>query len=564
MDQIELQEKIIKKKKELESLYHRWETLSKKNPARKNIIFTSLQRHGISWIIRTLSNLHEAEYHEPIHFGRENAEISFLKATRNRFPLHRGWNNVYDVHPQALLDKRDREGNQYDRVILVQRKDRDDLEKDILKYWKAQGVDDVFAQTKLLPDFHKKYEKIYEIEDPKDPRFKRVYLEDLNTHAYHSFKQLMEHVGFPKDSKAVPVPIREIKRNWHVYSSILNPQEGLCGVLQKIEKMDYEKPKETKILLIGPQLWKGVHLSENLYYSYRSLGIDVELIPCENLEDEKSETFRIYKRKEKTYKVSDVIKKASFTPSLIIIDEPIFYFEVDVTIPTLYIHREYKRPPTVYYPTIAFFWHQGVKNYFRNLFAPNWAVRTKDIQILPIAVDIERYFPQKKIIKGIRGLAGREKLRYLRNLPEILSQGILKETWDATNEVLQYIPIIKHEQGLTDEEFRKYLPQMEALWCHIPLRQYVSRRILQAMACKTVVIMKIENEEHERVLESMGFKRGVHYIGMDEYSELKLLTKCFRYKDYKTMVEVAYDVIKSKHTYLHRAKKLLEIGENIV
>src|SRR4030042_4302136 len=81
--------------------------INNKMPLEMNIIFDSMERCGISWIIRSLSMYHEKMFGVPIKFTKDNAEISVQIATKERFDLPKGFNNVYGVDPQLLLDKKD-------------------------------------------------------------------------------------------------------------------------------------------------------------------------------------------------------------------------------------------------------------------------------------------------------------------------------------------------------------------------------------------------------------------------------------------------------------------------
>ena len=87
--------------------------INSKLPSEMNVIFCSLQRCGISWIIRILSQFHEEMFGEPIPYTKENAEISKVIATRERFPLPQRWNCVYEADPKQLVKRG------YDRIVIV-------------------------------------------------------------------------------------------------------------------------------------------------------------------------------------------------------------------------------------------------------------------------------------------------------------------------------------------------------------------------------------------------------------------------------------------------------------
>ena len=86
--------------------------LTTKLPGESNVIFTSMDRCGISWIVRRLNKIHDLMFGVPIDYS---PEISRIIATRERFPLPLGWYNVYDVDPELLLKRN------YDYIVSIQR-----------------------------------------------------------------------------------------------------------------------------------------------------------------------------------------------------------------------------------------------------------------------------------------------------------------------------------------------------------------------------------------------------------------------------------------------------------
>jgi len=545
-----------------------------KLPKDLNVIFCSMRRCGISWVIRELSRFHEKMFGCPIPFPASQSEITSSKATLGGYPLPKGWNNVYDVDPQELLDRIDPEGNKYDKIVVIHR-DLKTLTNVNKITWAREGLHESHI-NKLLSKLPEEYETVYG-KDIQDPRLLRLDLWGINQYPESCFEELMDFLNFPKHNRPIGIGIKTLPflKLWEAYSSVWDKDFKLTGMLGRVEGLftmsydgllDYlakdalesnKKIDLRKILIIGPKTASKSHFGENIRDSFIKKGYECEIVSSNELFDTPGE-FMGFKKRENICFLSGVLSKVSIDPDLIIIDEGLITYYNDTDIPVFYHHREFKRPPTIYYPDIAFFWHEGVLNYFKNIFAPYWFHKVGKSIILPIAVN-STFQPNKKTIQGIVGLAWRERIKDVISIKEITAQGILYESIKAYQEVSQYIEILNDNGTLTNDRFRELLSKSEAFWCHVPLGQYTTRRMLEAMACKTLVVLKLQNEEHERVLLEMGFEKGVHYVGLKKYSELKELKKDFDIKKYEPIIENAFEVVKTRHTYNNRADYIIEL-----
>jgi len=554
--------------------------LNNKFPSEMNVIFVSLNRHAISWIIRSLNQVHEAMFGKSIIFARKNAEIDTVIATRDRFPVPKGWNNVYDVSALRLL-KKNHKGEQYDRVVLVQRPFNDMLKAQII-YLKAQKTGFEYIE-KIINNLPEAYDKMYNFEDPKDHRFMRVSLNDLNNRTVDGYKGLMDFLNFPTFMRVPFIPIVP-DRKWEVYSSVLKKDERLGGLLKRVKALVNEEDiyeeecvgkahslsniEKGDILIIGSRFHKGNHPSENLFNSFRELGYETAYISCEMLGENMvtpGEYNRYLKRKE-LFPISKVLKRLDKKPKLIFIDQIGFAWLNDVNIPVLYLHSFFKRQPYVFHPDVVFFRHEPVRRFFELWYASLWYEKVRSVQIMPIAVDPNKFKLAEKKYKGIYAITGRENLHALKNLGELISIGLIE---CSLNEKIKYkelglnfIDGVGEDGGITDEEFRELLPQLEALWVHLPRGQYVSRRMLEAMICNTICVMKIEDEQHEHVLREMGLIAGEHYIKINKLEDMIKLNKKWNINKYENMIKKARELILEKHTYKNRALQILETYQN--
>jgi hypothetical protein len=487
---------------------------------------------------------------EPIPYEKKNAEISTLIATRERFPLPQLWNCVYDVDPNMLLKRG------YDRIVIVER----DLEELLRVYqiyfhedmsWKQQNT--VIRKTK------EQWELVYN-SGIDDLRVMQVKLSDLSNYTKETFTELMDFLNFPKVGRPPIIPTPVPNRNWEAFSSLLTKDSGICDKLQGIEdiyrrNLNRKIPSLEKLLIIGPTKDVGCHFSENIFDVAKEQ-IDVTYTSPYELAPINTVDLKLYKGRKHLYPLSKVLKKVGFDYDLIIVDECIFSWLDDVNIPVFYQHREFKRPPTVFYPDIAFFWHKGIINYYSKMFAPHWANRV-NMMPLHIAVNPELYKPQEKTIKGLVGIGGRESLEevigYMKELTNISTLELQRQ------EQIEFIDMGFNwfKSPITDGAYRVLLPKCEMIWIALANRQYVSRRMLDAMACKTLCLIKIENTEHERILYDMGFKANIHYVLFNKINDLRNLD--IHPADIQRITENAYNVVFENHTYEKRFEQIKEL-----
>jgi hypothetical protein len=333
--------------------------------------------------------------------------------------------------------------------------------------------------------------------------------------------------------------------------------------IEKKEPNEVSKKKRKKkielerILMIGPKQIQGCHFSEKLYDVAVEEGFDVQYVCPQDLKDD---NWEFYISKERHYNIAQILRKLNgWKPQLIIVDECGFYWDNFTGIPIFYQHREFKRQPSVFHPTIAFFWHQGIINYYKKMFMPNWMAQVASKQVLYIAVDPNMHQPEKKEYKGVSGIGYREDLGNM-NIPEYSNVADI-ELLCLEEEQFKETGLRYFDTPVTDQKYRETLPKCEALWIPLSIRQYTTRRMLEAMICKTLCIIKIENEEHEKVLEDMGYKNGEHYIGINEIKEIKEMYKFPNNKE--EIIENAYQVTLENHTYKNRLDQIVKIYEEL-
>lgn len=229
-------------KKDAYSIFEIYDHFQKKDtifkmPNEMNVIISSSERCGCSWLGFLLSLAHESIFAQTIPW---NYEISPIVATRKKFPLPLGWSSVYYASAVLLLKRG------FDKIIILQRDFNELLRAHAITYDPTlydirHKITPKFME-KHAPSFYKSYKKSYELvygDEINHPRIMRVFLEDLNKSFVGTFDKILNFLNFPERGKPIFYPIK-IDRNWESVSSEL-PSEAEIGIrFENIDKM-YEK-----------------------------------------------------------------------------------------------------------------------------------------------------------------------------------------------------------------------------------------------------------------------------------------------------------------------------------
>ncbi len=317
-----------------------------------------------------------------------------------------------------------------------------------------------------------------------------------------------------------------------------------------------EDPKSFELrslLIIGPKRHKGYHFSEKMFTTFRNKGYLVDYSCPEDLRDD---NFDKYISKEKRFSLTKVLKYCRFTPDLILIDECHFHWDNDVNMTVFYHQREFKRPPTVYHPDVIFFWREGFIKYWKNIFAPGYMNKVKHHEVLPLSINKDFFKPEKKKYLGIIGIGFREELNWVLQASDLATSS---DTELIRDEEIKFKALgFKYfDTPIDDDLYHSLLPTCDILWIPIAKKQYLSHRMFEAMACKTICLIRIQDAEHEQVLADLGFLRGKHYIGCDSIEKFKELD--LKKIDLELIRENAYNLVQEKYTDDHVADHLVNL-----
>ena len=179
------------------------------------------------------------------------------------------------------------------------------------------------------------------------------------------------------------------------------------------------------------------------------------------------------------------------------------------------------------------------------------------------------FYPENKIISGICGIGFRKHwdkwfsmVGSLKPLVEVMK----KETDHFIQLGYQYF-----YTPIKDLAYRALLRNIEALNPLTANGGYITRRMLEGMACKTLLIFRLDfvlrdgirdSSIHRNMLEEMGYFAGKHYIEVKDVEDMEKVWNKLTEKDKEEIRENAYKLTLERHTPINRAKQILKDYES--
>ena len=586
-----------------------------KTPSELNVMFVSMERSGVSWVVRILSKIHEIMFNSEIDFYPEiSRSISITPSYR--FP--KGWFCVYSIDPEDLLKCG------YDKVVSIQRS-FNTLCKVYAMYYKNNipFEECLIREPLYFENIRKYYQKTYDkVNKITDPRYKNFLLDDFNNYSSITFNELMNFLEFPKENRPVLFPVNPPERNWQSYSTILASGEELGSRLMEIdERYKYDlleielqdrfldrikgcknnkpnfvirKPKKIiipkinrresviqknkkfrldgsdmidtleindlyKILIITPVGYGlGCHLGEGMKWGFEHLGHEVQLISYKDL-------IKIRLLPRKLLNVSEIIKKYNVggIPDFIFINQMHCQLVNDIDIPIFYFHTGWHLPLGIS--------GKHIINYFRqSQLTLAYDLGKRVNKTMFHGVNPTYFYPEEKTIKGVNGIGFRRWWDNWRNIVKDFTPIIDMMEWE-TNQFIE-LGYNWFSTPIDDNKYRALLRKMEAINPLIGYTEFVSRRMIEAMACKTLYVYRLDfivNEDgtrddsiHRKMLENMGYYSGIHYIEIKNNYDIEHAWNEMTEEMKEEMREKAYEVTIKNHTHVNRAQQVIKDFEN--
>jgi hypothetical protein len=186
------------------------------------------------------------------------------------------------------------------------------------------------------------------------------------------------------------------------------------------------------------------------------------------------------------------------------------------------------------------------------------------------AVDPKIFYPEKKKIFGVCGIGFRKSWEKWKKIVGSLAPFVEVMEWETKQFIdmgFQYF-----HSPVNDLQYRELIRQMECLNPLIAYAEYITRRMLEGMACKTLLIYRLDfvvredgsrdTSIHRKMLEGMGYYAGEHYIEIVDNNDIKRVWNAMTEEMKEEMREKAYKVTLERHTHINRAKQVIKDFES--
>ena len=315
-----------------------------------------------------------------------------------------------------------------------------------------------------------------------------------------------------------------------------------------------------KIIVIGSKgAGKGAHFSEGIVKAFRQMNHDVSFYDPLDFATEKEKLQRQW------IPLSIFERSYNDKYDFMFIDQCNFEFKNDIDNLVFYNHKYLHRHPRVFYPDVMFHACEPFKDFFIRQEHQRYCHYVPKHEILYPAVDPDLYKPIEKDLKGIIGIGFRRSFDSW-----VKAGGIsMGPTNDIIKREVEQFKTFEYyyDTPITDDEYKDLLSRAEAIWVPVPPYQYITRRMLEAMACKTLSVFKIESDQHRKVLEQMGYIFSEDYVGFYDIYEIEDFSNDLTFNrinlPLSEIIASAYEKTMKNHTYTQRAEQILKIYEEL-
>lgn len=587
------------------------------DPGDLNILISHVERCGVSWFVRLISLVYEKMFGQ---LKKWNIRTSRLMASHPKYPMQKGWNTVRYTPIDDIIKK------PFDKIILLQRK-IEALRESIFIYRFTDKDYETEKDKPEYEEWFNKLQTYYEqtYAPVNEPNVLRVYLEDLNNYTTSTLNEVLDFLNFPKEGRPMIIPVNPPERTWQAFSATLNRGQRitkrLIGIYNKYNNTELEfiaqnnnsmvtssniighdnkllpieqkiqnkwqismnpnvrvpdalevlrvgikkrkkDMKQLKIVIIGPKgKGLGCHFGENIIKEFKKMGIDTVFLTMPLLiKDLKIDLQKYHIRSEpkKYLSLSYILNSYNLSPDFVFVDGTRFLIDNNTDYFVFYNHRGWHLPFSVKGLDVAFLKNEHYKEIREVCNIPGIMID------LPPSVSLDVFQTNKKEIIEPVGIGYRRSFNSWRNVVKYYEgyESIINLN-EAETLVFKKVGYRYFNTPVDDLQYREILKRIKCLWFPIPYDQHISRRMLEAMACKTLCVFRLDNEKHEKYLKKLGFINYIHYIGLKSVEDIKNIKDIIEDNNIDEIIENAYNIVKEQHTHRIRAEQILNIYKNM-
>lgn len=246
---------------------------------------------------------------------------------------------------------------------------------------------------------------------------------------------------------------------------------------------------------------------------------------------------------------------------IIFVEQNGFAFKNDVDIPIIYYHRDIPTALFMEDMDILLYRFKSMEGVISKEYPHIWNNGIHKQQFLN-GVDMASFSHDfEKIHKGINWIGWKHTFEYYWDYPK--QKEYYQHVKDIVLEAKERKLIKYHEHGIPYLEYRKILMQSEAVLIIPGKDAYVTRKIYEAAASRTLIVLYVQDYKAKEIYDNLGLIDGVNCLMFTNVDELESIKNFFKDVKIKTYTDNAYDWVKNNHTWDHRAKELIEICKKI-
>jgi len=246
-------------------------------------------------------------------------------------------------------------------------------------------------------------------------------------------------------------------------------------------------------------------------------------------------------------------------PDFIYVEQMYYALDVsEVTCPVIYQHREYTHFPDILNPDMllaSYHWRLRVFEFYHPWEYSRIPYKNYNF----VAVDTELVKPiEVKTEEGIWHIGLSIPMWQFREANGMFGDMVMEDQEIFWNHCIDEGYVHYYPTGLQGTDFITQLGRTEAILYDAGRFAGVSRRLFEAMASKTLCVVRVYTKLQENFYKEIGltddmcfFVQTPEDIGKIVYTE----------EEYQNMVNKAYDWVIKNHTYDVRAKRFIEMYE---
>jgi len=229
------------------------------------------------------------------------------------------------------------------------------------------------------------------------------------------------------------------------------------------------------------------------------------------------------------------------------IETPVVYYHRDLwnecfmREPDLLLYRFHNQQTSLKYIDRQIWWATKYKMAFRN------------------AVDPKLFkHDQEKEFKGLNFIGTQRPLeQYLKD--DYVQHEYYIDTFNVVEYAKEYDLIAVHDYyKMKFNEYRSILERCESILFIPGKRAYHSRRLYEAAATKSMIVMYVPNDQARKIYNQMGLIHGNNCVMFSDLAKLKNIYILYKNKR-KKIVQRAYEWVHNAHTYEVRATQLEKV-----